>query len=170
MNTFWNLYTAGFIGIIAALQMGSNCLANCSFYLLGCHTSIPSVVPTSWSYIQNNLKSKHSSNTCKIASLHGLSHANLHSGFPFCMVGLHSHFMKWHSGIAECILHFRLHVCVLNLKNEIWTFILLYNWAQQNSVWLIKIPNFLLTFFKFQQNFLTFHDFSWHFLSYPDCP
>ena len=35
-------------------------------------------------------------------------------------------------------------------------------WAPKKSfAWIMKIPDFFLTFFKFQKNFLTFSDFSW---------
>ena len=77
MNVYWN--TAGFIGIIAALQMGCNCPATCSFQSVGDIThpiSSPEFTPCS--YIKTNEKFKYPSNVCKMNSLSRLPNANQH--------------------------------------------------------------------------------------------
>ena len=98
------------------------------FHLLGGWGShpIPSLVISPCSYIQNNETSRNSSNLYKTVTLYGLSITNPYSRFAFCMIELHSHFMKRHFRSLDGVfafqtacLRFKLHVCVLNSKNEI---------------------------------------------------
>jgi len=66
-----------------------------------------------------------------------------------------------HPAFKEMIFWtYRLGVCISTVTNAIWHKYNSTNW-QQTIHLTDKLPNFFLTFFKFQHNFLIVCDFAW---------
>ena len=99
------------------LRRSQDSVSKISYLLVwGGYTSILSSVFSSYGQIQTNEKFKHSSKVCKMTSLNRSSNAKLHSRFTISMTELHSHFIKRHFGVTDCVFafHFILDVCILN--------------------------------------------------------